>query len=70
MMSTNMKNLLHNLLICIFLDKFRSLPAFVWHRQNWDIAYPYIELDSTDLNDLSQKSSYIAGFTDASIEGR
>lgn len=49
---------------------FRSLPAFVWHRQNWDIAYPYVELDSTELEDLSQKHSFVAGFTDASIEGR
>lgn len=47
---------------------FRSLPAFVWHRQNWDIAYPYKELD--ELDDLLQRGSYVAGFTDASVEGR
>ncbi|XP_052101508.1 DENN domain-containing protein 10-like [Mytilus californianus] len=52
------------------LQFIRSLPAFVWHRQNWDIAYPYVELDSTELEDLSQKNSFVAGFTDASIEGR
>lgn len=48
----------------------RSLPAFVWHRQNWNILYPYLDLDEVELKELKSSNHYVAGFTDASIEGR
>ncbi|XP_048746661.2 putative DENN domain-containing protein 10 B [Ostrea edulis] len=48
----------------------RSLPALVWHRQNWDIAFPVIEMDDVDLTMLKETSNYVAGVTDAAVEGR
>ncbi|KAG1655698.1 Protein FAM45A [Nymphon striatum] len=49
----------------------RALPALMWHRQNWSILFPLIDLVKEDLNDLSVngQSHYVAGFNDASIEG-
>lgn len=49
---------------------FRSLPALVWHRQNWDIAFPVVEIDDSEVDVLKETSSYVAGVTDASVEGR
>ncbi|KAH3787602.1 DENN domain-containing protein 10-like [Dreissena polymorpha] len=48
----------------------RSLPAFVWHRQNWQVVYPFVELNKDEIGDLQNTSHYVAGFTDASIESR
>lgn len=48
----------------------RSLPALVWHRQNWDIAFPVVEIDDSEVDVLKETSSYVAGVTDASVEGR
>ncbi|WAR20826.1 DEN10-like protein [Mya arenaria] len=48
----------------------RSLPAFVWHRQNWSIVHPFVELTSGELADLQNTSHYVAGFTDATVESR
>ncbi|XP_069139960.1 DENN domain-containing protein 10-like [Argopecten irradians] len=48
----------------------RSLPALVWHRQNWNIAFPFIEMNQEELELLKGANSYVAGFTDASLEGR
>lgn len=48
----------------------RTLPLFVWHRRNWDIVYPWVELEDSELTDLSMHGSYVAGFTDPAIEGR
>lgn len=42
----------------------------MWHRQNWDIVYPNVDLDETELEDLSTRGTYVAGFTDAAVEGR
>lgn len=50
--------------------RYRSLPALVWHRQNWDIAFPVIEMDDVDLTMLKETSNYVAGVTDAAVEGR
>lgn len=49
---------------------FRSLPALVWHRQNWDIAFPVMEIEDSEVDVLKETSSYVAGVTDASVEGR
>lgn len=45
----------------------RTLPQFVWHRQNWNIVYPNMGLDENEIETL--KTSYVAGFTDPAIEG-
>ncbi|CAE1230641.1 Protein FAM45A,Putative protein FAM45B [Acanthosepion pharaonis] len=53
------------------LHFMRSLPGLVWHRQDWSIVIPFITLDNQEVNlDLKGRSSYVAGFTDASIQNR
>ncbi|XP_071792834.1 DENN domain-containing protein 10-like [Asterias amurensis] len=53
------------------LDFVRALPSLVWHRQNWSLLYPYVDLESEDeIQELKGASSYIAGFTDPAIENR
>ena len=42
----------------------------MWHRRNWNIVFPWLELDDTELADLSTHGTYVAGFTDPDIEGR
>lgn len=54
----------------IFVCIYRTLPLFVWHRQNWNVVYPNVDLEQVELEDLSAHGTYIAGFTDASVEGR
>ena len=49
---------------------FRTLPLLVWHRQNWNVVYPNVDLNELELSDLVTHSTYIAGFTDAAVEGR
>ncbi|XP_060599901.1 DENN domain-containing protein 10-like [Ruditapes philippinarum] len=48
----------------------RSLPAFIWHRQNWNIVHPYVELIEEEIDQLKTNTHYVAGFTDATIESR
>ena len=48
----------------------RTLPLFVWHRQNWNIVFPHVELTERELANLTSHGSYVAGFTDATIEAR
>ena len=48
----------------------RTLPLLVWHRQNWNIVYPDVSLDEGELESLKKQPSYVAGFTDPSIEAR
>ncbi|KAK6178152.1 hypothetical protein SNE40_012967 [Patella caerulea] len=48
----------------------RALPAFTWHRQNWGIVFPYLELRDEELSMLKSSSHYVAGFADAAVEGR
>lgn len=52
------------------LQVTRSLPAFVWHRQNWNIVFPYVELVEEEVDQLKSNNHYVAGFTDATIESR
>ena len=42
----------------------------MWHRRNWNIVYPWLELDDMELDDLSTHGTYVAGFTDPGVEGR
>ncbi|ESO94949.1 hypothetical protein LOTGIDRAFT_239462 [Lottia gigantea] len=48
----------------------RALPSLVWHRQNWEILYPFLELRDEEINFIKSSSHYIAGFVEASVEGR
>ncbi|XP_048584913.1 DENN domain-containing protein 10 isoform X3 [Nematostella vectensis] len=52
------------------LDITRTLPVLVWHRQNWSILHPYVDLEEDEIEELKSSVTYIAGFTDASIENR
>lgn len=52
------------------MTTLRALPVLVWHRQNWSILYPYVHLEDAELEDLKSSMTYIAGFTDASVETR
>jgi len=52
------------------LDISRALPLLVWHRQNWIILHPYVHLEDEELERLSSSITYVAGFTDASVESR
>ena len=52
------------------LLNFRTLPALVWHRNDWNMVFPYSHLEDVELNDLQSKRSYIAGFMDPIVEGR
>ena len=46
----------------------RALPQLVWHRQNWSIVYPHVEMGGVEVELLKQQSNYIMGSTDPSIE--
>ncbi|GFR66068.1 protein FAM45A-like [Elysia marginata] len=52
------------------LDYTRSIPAFAWHRQNWNIVHSYVQLTEEEIENLQAHSHYVAGFTEAAIEGR
>ncbi|XP_072033845.1 DENN domain-containing protein 10-like [Amphiura filiformis] len=56
--------------VTLLLKCIRSIPALVWHRQNWSLLYPYVHLSDDELQDLKATSSYVAGFTDAVVEGK
>jgi len=49
---------------------FRSLPAFVWHRQDWAMIYPYVLFGSPEMSEMKSHSHFVAGFRDASVENR
>ena len=49
----------------------RTIPLFVWHRQNWNVVFPQLSLEHKgEMEDLAKHSTYIAGFLDPSVQGR
>lgn len=42
----------------------------MWHRQDWNIIYPFMELTPTEISELLSMKTYVAGFRDAAVEGR
>lgn len=49
----------------------RTIPLFVWHRQNWNVVYPQLSLDHKgEMDELTKHSTYVAGFLDPSVQGR
>ena len=48
----------------------RALPQFVWHRQNWDILWPQVQMTSEQIEDLQSGGCYCAGFIDPSVRSR
>ena len=49
---------------------FRTLPAFVWHRQDWSIVFPLTHLEDLEINELKGRQTYVAGFLDPTVEER
>ncbi|RDD38594.1 Protein FAM45A [Trichoplax sp. H2] len=53
------------------LDSTRTMPLLSWHRQNWDIVHPFIDLSKTnEVFNLKSLQHYVAGVTDPSIEDK
>jgi|TARA_B110000208_G_scaffold190999_1_gene256423 hypothetical protein len=48
----------------------RALPLLVWHRRDWSILRPLVQLEPSQLADLDSAGVYCAGFTDDSVTGR
>ena len=51
------------------LRVIRGFPSFVWHRQDWSILRPHVDVASeAELGELRAAGVYCAGFTDPAIK--
>ena len=41
---------------------------FVWHRMDWNLLRPIVNMEEDELLDLKDAGSYVAGFTDPAIK--
>ena len=48
----------------------RALPLLVWHRRDWSILRPHVQLEPVQLADLAKAGVFVAGFTDDAVAGR
>jgi hypothetical protein len=51
------------------LSVLRTLPQFVWHRQDWSFLRPYCTLADTDLKELQIAGVFCAGFLEPESSG-
>jgi len=61
--------------VIIFCDKLgallkviRAVPLFVWHRQDWNILRPYMNITEPEIKEIKDEGIYVAGFIDPTIK--
>ncbi|XP_066994835.2 putative DENN domain-containing protein 10 B [Anabrus simplex] len=52
------------------LKWMRTFPVLMWHRRNYDILFPWIDLVPEELVDLKSNTCYIAGCRDSAVCSR
>lgn len=63
--------------VAVYCDKsstllraIRAFPLFIWHRRDWDLLYPYVNLNEDEIDELNKVRVYCAGFTDPEIKSK
>jgi len=63
--------------VAVYCDKIqtllrviRSFPLFIWHRRDWELLYPYTNLNDDEISELKNARVYCAGFIDSEIKDR